>query len=457
MNEYFSYRPSERLERADNTALYDQKLRDDILAGRPVPMSIPGHAILADGLSADSGTNYFHINYGWGGNNDGWYRPSNIPGGSADDALFGAEPQLKPLFVNPGTLTNLTGNFTCYWTLAEKRTGDVSRLRIKEGQFAASNRLDSADNFNAWERSRWELSSSGLGGGNCFYKKSQFFTTTSLTLIESVQADTATALRFHYKPKLYKDTFSVQISSDTGVTWTDMFLTSNRYENSWSVETLDLSAYDGQIVNLRFRYTGKGSLYTSGGIWLDDISISNCSMLAWTTLDTNIATSTSSYELTGCGDGVRRYSVEANDGSDWIALWKPLKTVNVDVSGDADNDGMNNGWEYEYFGNPTGAVASADADNDLMSNSDECFAGTNPTNITSRLEVFEGSRVNNGYRVYWSSITGKSYSLWRSEEIVNGSFSCISSNIAATPDMNSYIDLNSTNIDTCYYRVLVEP
>jgi hypothetical protein len=56
-----------------NTASLALRLWQDLVLLRPLAVSFPGHAIVADGASSDSGTNVFHFNYGWGGNNDGWY------------------------------------------------------------------------------------------------------------------------------------------------------------------------------------------------------------------------------------------------------------------------------------------------------------------------------------------------------------------------------------------------
>jgi len=456
LNQYFSYTTPNYVKRADNTALYDQRLRDNLFAEHPVPASIPGHAILIDGLSADSNTNYFHVNYGWGGSNDGWYRPSNITGDSLYEALFDVEPQLKPLFENHGATTNLTGDFYCTWALPSKRIADVSRLRIKEGEFAPSNMLDSTDNFNAWDNSLWNISNAGYGGGKCFYINSQYYTTAPLRHLYPLKIGNTTTISFNYKPRLYDDSFNVNISTDKGIHWTQVFTTNDIYKWTWESEIIDISSFDGETVELCFCYTGRGNQYTSGGVWLDNIAISNCSALTWTTQATNIAPSNTSFEITSRSDGMRYYSVEAHDGSAWIPLWKPLKTVSVDVSGDTDNDGMNNGWEYEYFGTPTGAIASADADNDLMSNSDECFAGTNPTDNNSCFEMISTSQINNGQRICWSSVSNKSYALWRCEDLLHGNFTCIASNITATPDVNIHLDTNAPNSNASYYRVEVE-
>ena len=64
-------------------------LEVDLRAGFPAVVSIPGHAIVADGLMVDNGITSYHFNYGWGGQNDGWYTKDNINGNSLDGGETG--------------------------------------------------------------------------------------------------------------------------------------------------------------------------------------------------------------------------------------------------------------------------------------------------------------------------------------------------------------------------------
>ncbi len=59
-------------------------LSDDMVNGRPALMSIlggsEGHCIIADGWNSE--TNYYHLNMGWSGYDDGWYSlPAGMPAG----------------------------------------------------------------------------------------------------------------------------------------------------------------------------------------------------------------------------------------------------------------------------------------------------------------------------------------------------------------------------------------
>ena len=56
-------------------------------ARSPVALSLPGHAVLADGYGFSAGTFWIHVNMGWGGSSDAWYCPPNIEKYTAIDGL----------------------------------------------------------------------------------------------------------------------------------------------------------------------------------------------------------------------------------------------------------------------------------------------------------------------------------------------------------------------------------
>ena len=50
----------------------------------PCGVSVPGHAIVADGYGYNNGTLYIHFNLGWGGTDNAWYNPPDLTDADSD-------------------------------------------------------------------------------------------------------------------------------------------------------------------------------------------------------------------------------------------------------------------------------------------------------------------------------------------------------------------------------------
>ena len=91
LNGYFRYSSNAQVRFRNNMTgnEWEDLLRSELRAGRPViyggsKPSGGGHAFVCDGYD-DAG--YFHFNWGWGGDLDGWFLTSSLdPYGSASDA-----------------------------------------------------------------------------------------------------------------------------------------------------------------------------------------------------------------------------------------------------------------------------------------------------------------------------------------------------------------------------------
>ena len=73
----FGYNPGARFvyRRFMNYAEWAETMRNELRAGRPIiyrgATSSSGHCFVIDGFNEDG---FFHVNWGWGGTSDGWYR-----------------------------------------------------------------------------------------------------------------------------------------------------------------------------------------------------------------------------------------------------------------------------------------------------------------------------------------------------------------------------------------------
>lgn len=125
---------------------------------------------------------------------------------------------------------------------------------------------------------------------------------------------------------------------------------------------------------------------------------------------------------------------------------------------DSDGDGIPNWWEVEHFGGLTNANAWADSDSDGMNNYEEYVAGSVPTNTESYFHLTPGSDLGSGLVVAWPSASNRVYQLYRSTNLadVSGGFGPLSTNLPATPPLNTYTDSTAGASGPYFYRVQVE-
>lgn len=105
LKEFFSYSKMMAFtKRGTNTDEWKALLDQNLLAGRPIiysgfpPTGSIGHAFNVDGVFK---SNYYHLNWGWTGVNDGYYTIDNLKPGSSDftknhTAIFGIQPFYYP-------------------------------------------------------------------------------------------------------------------------------------------------------------------------------------------------------------------------------------------------------------------------------------------------------------------------------------------------------------------------
>ena len=88
----------------ENSRLSDTDIViQDLLQGRPVGLSLMwdtgsndggAHAVVLDGY--DSSSNKFHLNYGWGGSNNGWYTIKELNDRGVYQTITGITPDISP-------------------------------------------------------------------------------------------------------------------------------------------------------------------------------------------------------------------------------------------------------------------------------------------------------------------------------------------------------------------------
>jgi hypothetical protein len=120
---------------------------------------------------------------------------------------------------------------------------------------------------------------------------------------------------------------------------------------------------------------------------------------------------------------------------------------------DSDSDGLSDEYERLAGTDPL----KQDTDGDGMNDRAEFLAGTNPKDAASVFEIteVEASPWKDSVIFSWLSVSNKQYAVWGSTNLTAG-FSPLSSNIPATPPINTYTDRVEA-IRERHYSIQVQP
>ena len=276
------------------TALGDDSffglVRDDLVRGNPVPVTVPGHQVVAHGWAsgADS-TRYVYLNYGWAGTNDGYFNVSetdteDTAKGYIDSALVGHTPvrtaQLDPL-------PSVSGNaVTLSWHVPERLAGDFTghtvhiRRRVDtpsawtEGFTSHETATNSASGIfvaTAW----------GVGEGSPFLRVRPL-ASGAFDLMDERTLTSRSLLTYRYRAdRALGLDLRVQGRFDGGE-WQDLDVPplGNLYgNNGWKTRTVFLGDRGGKTLRLRLAVSNdRYYVYGSDqwiGVLLDDFALTD--------------------------------------------------------------------------------------------------------------------------------------------------------------------------------------
>ena len=255
----------------------DPQVQADIASGVPVQVTVPGHAVVGHGWAAEGAESYIYINYGWGGDNDGYY---NINDSTIQSAYVGhyprAKPQLDPL---PRVCaTNLTLN----WHFPDFYTNSLSGFTVSFSK-TATTPSTFLDDFSA----STGMPSSGLfavGEDSLGYDGKLLYALSNLgssyfTFPGRYTLTSASALTFRLRSNhALGNSFEVQARFDNG-DWTTLLAPelNDNGVSGWSTESVNLGGHGGQTVQFRlFKTFPGGSYYTNVKcILVDDFTVTD--------------------------------------------------------------------------------------------------------------------------------------------------------------------------------------
>lgn len=169
------------------------------------------------------------------------------------------------------------------------------------------------------------------------------------------------------------------------------------------------------------------------------------------------------YDKTRVAEDLEFYS-NVQTGFNRMAIWGAgyADNVLIDEAGilmDLDGDNMPDAWEITHLGSMTNSDGgiNEDRDNDGSPDFHEYLAGTDPNNI---LSVFAFTNIwatsDANAVIQWHSVSGKTYSISRSTNLLQGFSGFIASGIPAAPPVNVYTDTVDA-VREAYYLISLDP
>ena len=258
-------------------ATFLSMLEDELSAGYPVVAEIPNHGVVVDGWLNDEGAISYHINYGWGGNNNGWWTVTTIPGGQIWGGCASIRPELMA-WPRAASAIALTGQpVRLEWLLPSRREAEASRILIQRLLQHTGAWTCNAQTLEHAVSSGWSAVSGGRSG-NCWFAGPNGHKWLDLT--DVFVPNPSSILSFWMKYWLGTATFRILVSADAGQTYSVLYQKNNGQDLAWKSYSASLSAYAGKTIQIRFELTS-GSYYSGGGVWLDDLSIASGEWSRW--------------------------------------------------------------------------------------------------------------------------------------------------------------------------------
>jgi uncharacterized repeat protein (TIGR02543 family) len=246
--------------------------------GIPVPVGLVGHEVVGDGWAETKGKRYVHLNFGWGGQSDGWYNLAESADGMAFedfrvDHFPRAKAQMAPLPAVTGTDATLS------WFFPDLHAASLAGFQVTVRESAPQPKT-LAENFTAPSGT---ISGSGVTvGENGDYafdgallamKPNQ---NGAYTFATTMVLSGASVLSFKLRGDYAMDSgFRAEIRLDNG-SWQMVSSPSlpDTGDTGWKNISVNLGKYGGRSAQVRLRnQSGGGTYYPSGGIYVDNVRL----------------------------------------------------------------------------------------------------------------------------------------------------------------------------------------
>lgn len=142
LNNHFRYRGTLGIYDTTGPSAHESRMRTSIIGKLPVQIGGSGHSVVTDGYRDDI-ANQWHINCGWNGHNNGWYRLDSLPW-SGGGVITKSCPYGQPnnwIYVNRDWIGTEDGRIAYpYNTLSEGEAATINQgeLLVKTGTYTGA-------------------------------------------------------------------------------------------------------------------------------------------------------------------------------------------------------------------------------------------------------------------------------------------------------------------------------